>query len=834
MRISRSRIGALRLAAVLLWSLHCSIASSGANQWTPIGPDGANVTVLAVDPANPSTVYAGTTSAGVFKSTDSGATWQGAGEGLPTTGISALVIDPVTRSTVYAGTGSGIFKSVDGGQHWSAQNRGLGGGAPVAVNGIAVDPAAPATVYAATSAGLFKAIDGAASWTPVCLCGYAHEPEGYTLATAVTIDPTSSSTLYAGFLDGENGSGLVYKSTDGGSSWGNILVSFGDFEFDGIAISAVYVDPRAPSRVYVAFAFGATQKSLDGGTTWSSTSRLPFGQAPAAFAVDPASSDTLYVTSDRDSIWRSTDAGSSWDRIDTGFEGSMVNVLAAAPSAPTTLYAGARNGLFRSVDGGVTWKQPSLGVRMVSAQQLAVDPAAASTLYATMAGILTKTNDGGADWMAATLPGSAGKSVQLVVADPLTSSTLYAVDSILDINQLYKSVDAGATWTLLAVPVPNPFDAGVQAFAIAGSQPATLFVGGATGIYRSSDGGATWFAKDDGLMRTPFVSALAVDPTSADNVYAATAVGGRIFKSTDRGDHWRSVPLLLRGDSTFTQFAIDPLAPTTLYAAYYFPANGGGVLKSSDGGETWAPANYLLPPTPVWALAIDPADSRQIYAATALGVFRSTDGAASWAPFNTGLPTMYASDVAIDRTGTLLRAATPAGLYEYSLAQARGLGTVAVIEYYDAGFDHYFVTSFADEIVKLDDGVIPGWTRTGQAFNAYPVSAAGTSPVCRFYTTAFGPKSSHFYSPFAAECSQLQSDARWILETSDAFDIAVPTADGSCAAGLAPVYRLYNNGQGGAPSHRYTMDRAVRAQMIAQGWVPEGLGPDGVQMCAPL
>jgi hypothetical protein len=51
---------------------------------------------------------------------------------------------------------------------------------------------------------------------------------------------------------------------------------------------------------------------------------------------------------------------------------------------------------------------------------------------------------------------------------------------------------------------------------------------------------------------------------------------------------------------------------------------------------------------------------------------------------------------------------------------------------------------------------------------------------------------------------------------------------------LTPVYRLYNNGQGGAPNHRYTIDLTVRAQMIAQGWVPEGRGPNAVEMCSPL
>ena len=78
-----------------------------------------------------------------------------------------------------------------------------------------------------------------------------------------------------------------------------------------------------------------------------------------------------------------------------------------------------------------------------------------------------------------------------------------------------------------------------------------------------------------------------------------------------------------------------------------------------------------------------------------------------------------------------------------------------------------------------------------------------------------------------------QADPAWSLESSDAFDIAVPAADGSCAAGLTPVYRLYNNGQGGAPNHRYTTDLTVRAQMIAQGWVPEGFGPNAVEMCSP-
>jgi hypothetical protein len=159
--------------------------------------------------------------------------------------------------------------------------------------------------------------------------------------------------------------------------------------------------------------------------------------------------------------------------------------------------------------------------------------------------------------------------------------------------------------------------------------------------------------------------------------------------------------------------------------------------------------------------------------------------------------------------------------------------SVPLIEYFHAGFGHYFITSIREEINKLDNGTFAGWARTGFQFNSYATPNGNSLPVCRFFSVAFAPKSSHFYTPFASECATMGADSGWTLESSDAFDIAVPSPDGSCAAGLAPVYRLYNNGQDGAPNHRYTIDLTVRAQMIAQGWVPEGLGPNAVEMCSP-
>ena len=157
----------------------------------------------------------------------------------------------------------------------------------------------------------------------------------------------------------------------------------------------------------------------------------------------------------------------------------------------------------------------------------------------------------------------------------------------------------------------------------------------------------------------------------------------------------------------------------------------------------------------------------------------------------------------------------------------------SAVEYHHAGFDHYFVTVEPGEIAALDSGRFEGWTRTGFTFNTSGAPESSAQPVCRFFG-AFGALSSHFYTPFTAECASTLADPHWTLESSATFYVAVPAADGACGTGLVPVYRLYNDGRGGAPNHRYTTDPAVRARMIAEGWVPEGIGPDAVQMCAPI
>ena len=185
---------------------------------------------------------------------------------------------------------------------------------------------------------------------------------------------------------------------------------------------------------------------------------------------------------------------------------------------------------------------------------------------------------------------------------------------------------------------------------------------------------------------------------------------------------------------------------------------------------------------------------------------------------------------------------------------------VTAVEFRHAGLDHYFLTNLQPDLDALDSGRTPGWARTGRSFKVHPgpASGAGVSPtgrpegehrsaeragvpvypVCRWYIPP-ARGDSHFFSASPAECAAVAQKALtdpwyggYVQETAQAFFIALPDATtGACAPGHVPVYRLWNGRLDS--NHRYTADLAIRAQMIAQGYVAEGYGPDAVAMCAP-
>ena len=162
---------------------------------------------------------------------------------------------------------------------------------------------------------------------------------------------------------------------------------------------------------------------------------------------------------------------------------------------------------------------------------------------------------------------------------------------------------------------------------------------------------------------------------------------------------------------------------------------------------------------------------------------------------------------------------------------------VYAIEYYNVALDHYFVSDLEPDLEALDSGRIAGWSRTGQRIRVWPSAGAFRQNVCRYYIP---PQhgDSHFFSASQAECAAIASFigtnpnySGYVLETSEAFAVALPDSDGTCAYSWRPVYRLWNNRADS--NHRYTTDPAIKAQMIARGYIAEGYGADAVAMCVP-
>ena len=576
-------------------------ALAGVNQWTSIGPYGAGISSLAIDPSTPTTLYAGT-GVGVFKSTDGGATWFQVNTGLSTSSeggldVTALVVNPSTPSTLYAGIfGGGVFKSTDGGANWFESNTGLG----TWVTALAIDPSTPTTLYHGGPYGLSKSTDEGANWSSASngLIPYGDLP--WTWITTITIDPSTPTTLYAGTRDTrESGgaAGSVFKSTDGAATWSEVNTGFPAYAPVGPGVTTITIDPSTPTTLYAGIYFAGVFMSTNGGANWSESNTGLNNLAVTEVAIDPSTPTTMYARTDI-GLSKTTDGGASWSQVLS----SHITALAIDPSTPSTLYAG----LFKSTDSGTSWTEitdPNISAI------LAIDPVDSDTLYAktlkefwSTAPFFHKSTDGGLSWTGIG-PGDDYLLPVYLVIDPLDPDTLYAT-----------AITGGVSFWHMGYGV----------------------------LLKSADGGASWFDIKDGLQGVP--SHLVIDPLSSSTLYALVAptsgyaaVGEdqksdyAIFKSTDAGASWISMNTGLPQISEngeihnipLTALAIDPVTSTTLYVA----TAGQGVFKSVDGAASWAAMNPALTEFSINTLAVDLLNPSEIYAGTYEGgVFRYEEG----------------------------------------------------------------------------------------------------------------------------------------------------------------------------------------------------------------
>jgi photosystem II stability/assembly factor-like uncharacterized protein len=382
--------------------------------WRPIGPAniGGRIDDIAIVERDPSTIYLGFATGGIWKSTNNGTTWLPIFDTYPVSSIGDIAIAPSNPEIIYVGTGepnnrqsssfgAGVYKSIDSGQSFEA----VGLEHTQSIGRIVVHPRDPDIVYVAAvghlfgpnpERGLYKTSDGGQTWTNT---KFLDENTGFT---DVAMDPSNPNVLFAasyqrrrtpwGFNGGGAGSGL-WKTTDGAKTWtrltGNGLPSNPIIGRIGIDIAR-----SRPSTIYASFEVGASGGT--GAGVNADGTLVPPGQrgggggggrGQAAPPPDPTKSG----------IWRSDDGGKTWRfQSNQGDRWMYYSQVRIDPTNPDIAYQGGAP-FFKTVDGGKTWRTVQ-GLPHSDHHAIWINPRNANHLVTGNDGGLAISYDQGETW----------------------------------------------------------------------------------------------------------------------------------------------------------------------------------------------------------------------------------------------------------------------------------------------------------------------------------------------------------------------------------------------------------------------------------------------------
>ena len=353
-------------------------------------------------------------------------------------------------------------------------------------------------------------------------------------------DIPTSSTRSVNWLS-VNPKGLFYSRTN------NNYIS-------GRTNSLAYVNGQ-PNIMYIAAAQGGVWKTVNGGVNWVPlTDHLPT-LACGDVIVDPNNPNVIFLGTGElnysgdsqygDGIYKSGDGGLTWLQVASStIVGNRCSQMAIDPTNSTIVYFAGNLGVFKSINSGLNWTNTSSGT---NANCIFIDPNNTQTLYITTggtnAGQIKKSTDGGTSWvtLAGGLPGGMGR-VQLAMAKS-NSSILYASIAAASggaLVGLYRTTDAGTTWTLQA---SSPNYLGSQgwydnAVTIHLTDPNIVIVGGLD-LYVSTTGGtglvqkSSWSTSNSQNMTHADIHRLEFIGT---NLFCMS--DGGIYKSTNNGNNW--------------------------------------------------------------------------------------------------------------------------------------------------------------------------------------------------------------------------------------------------------------------------------------------------------
>ena len=664
----------------------------GNLRWRMIGPHRGGRTVGGCGvPQEPNVFYIGVNNGGVWKTTDFGRTWFPIFDAEPTGSIGDVAVAPSDPNIVYVASGEGIqrpdlsvgdgiYRSDDAGRTWT--HLGLAEGQQM--GGLAIDPHDPRRVFAAVlghpygpnpERGVYRSLDGGQHWEKVL---YKDENTG---AVQVTIDPVNPQIVYADLWAGrqgpwENGawngpnSGL-FKSTDGGTTWHQLTQGL-PTPAQGLGRIGFCVAPSDPSRLYAtvdAGAHGGIYRSDDAGESWKklNSDQRFWGRGDdfAEVKADPKNKDIVYTADVV--VWKSDDGGMSWNAYRGAPGGDDYHRIWINPDRPEILLIACDQGAIVTVNGGKTfsswYNQPTAQFYHVSTDNAFPYNVYGGQQESGSIGIASRGNDGEItfrEWHPVGV-----EEYGYIAADPLDPNIIYGgkitrfdkrTGQVQNIAP--EAVRSGKYRFLRTAPVLfSPTD------------PHTLYFAGNV-LFKTINGGHSWEVISPDLSRVTWDIPASVGIYNTDalkrmprrgviyTVAPSSVDGGTIWAGTDDGlihvtrnggktwanvtppgiADWEKVSLIDAGhsDAGTAYAAVNGIRVDDMHPHIY---------KTHDGGKTWTSIVNGLPDDPINVVREDPHHKGLLLAGSERCVYISFDDGAHWEPLRLNMPATSCRDL---------------------------------------------------------------------------------------------------------------------------------------------------------------------------------------------
>ena len=678
--------------------------------WTPMGPDSWNsisynpgigrVNVVRQHPTNSSILFAGSPSGGLWKSYDSGQTWEPLTDHFPALGVSGIAIDYTQPETIYISTGDmdgfdtysiGVMKSIDGGLTWQPTGLIHNLGQFVVCRKLIMHPNNPNVLLVATSEGLFKTTDAGDNWTEVAVGSYRD----------IHYHPTNSSIVYAS-------SSRFYRSTDGGDNF--IQISSGLPDPADVNRMEIAVSEDEPDWVYVLCGNGSNStflglyRSQDGGMTFQLRADSPnlFGYSEIgddnsgqswfdmALDADPTDANTIVIGGVN--VWQSQNGGVDYSIIShwiypsgIGYTHADIHTLDYIDGK---LFCGSDGGLFVSNDNGGSWNDITHGMEITQFYRLGLSPQNAGI-------VIAGAQDNGSNLL------KNNQWTHVMGADGMEAAVNPNNQNILFCTQqfggMHRSLDGGNSWDYI-------FDGdGEDAAWVTPyvSLPGNVLLAGYENIWKSTNNGTSFSQISNFSSGT--IRDIAVAKSNNDYIYFSFV--NSIRKTTNGGNTWQNVTNNLPNLS-ITDLQVHPTNPDVVYVTFSGYSGGDKVYLTTNGGQTWQNITYNLPNIPCNSIVFQENSNGGLYVGMDVGIYYIDSSLGNWQAFDLDLPNVIINELEIHYGAEKIRAATYGrGIWESDLYSPSLLPPLADFTNYEGALCQTDSLEFYDASTNAS----PGW-----------------------------------------------------------------------------------------------------------------------------